>query len=77
MQSLYIKPEEQDMIFNDHYSGESVKQLNLQGSGLGMGLIRKAILLNGGNFIVIPGKKFKKRNYAENIFRLILPVNRV
>lgn len=77
MQSLYIKPEEKDLIFDDHYSGESVKQLNLQGSGLGMGLIRKAILLNGGNFIVIPGKKFRKRNYAENVFRLILPVNRV
>lgn len=77
MQSLYIKPEERDLIFDDHYSGESVKQLNLQGSGLGMGLIRKAILLNGGNFIVIPGKKFKKRIYAENIFRLILPVNRI
>jgi predicted ABC-type ATPase len=31
----------------------------------------------GGNFIVIPGKKFKKSNYAENIFRLLLPVNRL
>lgn len=77
MHSLYIKPEELDLIFNDHYSGESVRQSNLQGSGLGMGLIKKAILLNGGDFIVIPGKKFKKSNYAENIFRLILPVNRI
>lgn len=77
MHSLYINPEELDAIFKDHYSGESVRQLNLQGLGLGMGLIKKAILLNGGNFIVIPGKKFKKSNYAENIFRLLLPVNRL
>lgn len=77
MRSLYIKPDEIDLIFNDHYSGESVRLSKLQGSGLGMGLIKKAILLNGGNFIVIPGKKFKKSNYAENVFRLILPVNRV
>lgn len=77
MQSLYIKPEELDLIFNDHYSGESVKQLNLQGTGLGMGLIKKAILLNGGNFTVIPGIKFKKSNYADNVFRLTLPLNRM
>lgn len=77
MHSLYIKPEELNMVFEDHYSGETVRQQNLQGSGLGMGLIRKAILLNGGDFIVIPGKKFKKSNFAENIFRLLLPVNRL
>lgn len=77
MHSLYIKPEESELIFNDHYSGESVIQSNLQGSGLGMGLIKKAILLNGGNFIVIPGKKFKKSNFAENVFRLLLPVKRL
>ena len=76
MQSLYIKPEELNMVFMDHYSGETVRQLNLQGSGLGMGLIQKAIQLNGGDFTVIPGRKFKKSSFADNIFRLILPVNR-
>lgn len=76
MQSFYIKPEELNLIFKDHYSGESVRLLNIQGSGLGMGLIKKAIQLNGGDFIVIPGKKFKKSNYAENVFRLLLPVKR-
>lgn len=76
MDSLHIFPEEVDKIFEDHYSGR-IPQLNgLSGKGLGMGLIRKAVLLNNGRFEISPGKSSKKiegKLYSENLFRLILP----
>ncbi len=72
MCSIVIRPEEFDRIFEDGVSG-SVPQANkLNGSGLGMGLIKKAIELNNGIFSVIPGKTYTKVkndiSYADNIF---------
>lgn len=73
MQSFYIKPNERENIFEDNYSGEVVLAYKLQGQGLGMGLIRKAITMNNGQFIVIAGEKNRRNDFANNIFRIILP----
>ena len=76
MESLHIYPDEIDLIFQDHYSGRIATANTLAGKGLGMGIIRKAINLNGGKFEVISGKSAKKSNgklFSNNIFRIILP----
>lgn len=76
MRSLYIYEEEINIIFDDHQSGKTAKDLKLNGSGLGMGLIRKALAINRGKIKVIPGmKKYKKsgKDFGDNIFRIMLP----
>lgn len=79
MTSLFIKREEVNLVFNDGFSGEIPKAHNLSGSGLGMGLIRKAVSLNNGIFSIIPGSScIRARNglsYAENKFVITLPLN--
>ncbi len=73
MKSFYISPEERNTIFEDHVSGGIVTKKNLNGSGLGMGLIKKALTMNKGNIEVIPGEKRINSDYSQNIFRFILP----
>lgn len=76
MESLHIYPDEGESIFEDHYSGRIAAANNIAGKGLGMGIIRKAVKLNGGSFEVIPGVSYKKFNgklYSTNKFRFILP----
>ena len=76
MESLHIYPDEVESIFEDHYSGRIAAANNIAGKGLGMGIIRKAVKLNGGSFEVIPGISYKKSNgklYSTNRFRFILP----
>lgn len=72
MTSIHIKRDEVNQIFNDGFSGSIPKAHELSGSGLGMGLIRKAVSLNNGIFTVIPGTSYiKGRNgilYSENKF---------
>ena len=76
MKSLYIYEDEINTIFDDHQSGKAAKDLNLNGSGLGMGLIRKALTINGGKIEVIPGReKIKKSgiDYGDNLFKITIP----
>ena len=57
-------------------AGKAAKDLNLNGSGLGMGLIRKALTINGGKIEVIPGReKIKKSgiDYGDNLFKITIP----
>lgn len=78
MESLHIFPEETEKIFEEHYSGRIPVANGLAGKGLGMGLIRKAVLLNNGQFEIVPGKSSKKiegKLFSENQFRVILPKN--
>lgn len=76
MTSIVIKENELDKIFTDGVSGQIPQAHKLNGSGLGMGLIRKAVELNHGTFNVIPGKTCTKANngifYAENNFIITL-----
>ena len=73
MTSMHIQPGERDKIFNDHYSGIQAVEHKLNGHGLGLGYIRKAALLNGGEFKVIAGNKIARANgvnYSTNQFVL-------
>lgn len=74
MKSLHIAKDEKDKIFEDHYSGKSTKAKKINGSGLGMGLIRKALQINGAEIEVICGSKIFKsdgQDFSDNTFRLI------
>lgn len=71
MKSFYIRPDERSFIFNDHYSGTEAIANKLNGNGLGMGYIRKALALNNGEFIIYAGDKIEtknKINYSDNLF---------
>jgi K+-sensing histidine kinase KdpD len=73
MNSLHINANEKEKIFEDEYSGENAIKSDTNGSGLGMGLIRKALLINKANIEVINGKaknKYKGQLYSINVFRL-------
>lgn len=75
MKSLKIEEEEVEYMFEDHYSGKAAVKAKLNGTGLGMGLIKKALNLNKGDIEVIPGEKSTKissNEYAENIFKIRL-----
>lgn len=75
MTSIAIHEKEIESIFIDGVSGAIPKANNLHGSGLGMGLIKKAVELNNGIFLVLPGKTFTKKGgiyYAENKFVISL-----
>lgn len=73
MKSFNISPEESKIIFDDHVSGEIPLKKNLNGSGLGMGLIKKALEMNKGEVKVIPGEKKLNSDYSMNVFRFKLP----
>lgn len=73
MKSFYIFTEEVENMFNDHFSGKVASSQKLNGSGLGMGLIRKALTINGASIIVKPGSdkiRINDIDYGNNIFRL-------
>ncbi len=73
MFSFPILENEIEKIFEDNYSGVFAQEKKRQGAGLGMGLIKKAIALNGGSIEVIAGEisdKKKKIEYAKNEFIL-------
>lgn len=76
MTSIVIKPDEVDRIFDDGFSGCIPKANKINGSGLGMGLIKKAVELNNGTFSVIPGETYTKAKngiyYAQNLFVITL-----
>lgn len=71
MSSFYIHPSERTSIFNDHYSGVEAVANKLNGNGLGLGYIKKALALNNGKFIIHAGDKIETKNkmkYSENTF---------
>lgn len=79
MNSLHINANEKEKIFDDEYSGENAIKSKTNGSGLGMGLIRKALLLNKADIDVINGhakNKYKGQLYSINIFRLKFKTDR-
>lgn len=75
MKSLHIARDERNKIFEDNYSGKSTLSKQKNGSGLGMGLIRKALAINNAEIEVICGEKSTRiegQDFSDNIFRLIL-----
>lgn len=76
MRSLKIYPDEVDRLFEDHFSGKAAITAKLQGTGLGMGVLKKALSINGGTIEVVPGEqvyKYSGKEYAENSFIIQLP----
>lgn len=74
MKSLHIAKEEKNKIFEDNYSGKSTTSKRKNGSGLGMGLIRKALSINNAEIEVICGEKSTRiegQDFSDNTFRLI------
>lgn len=76
MVSISIPETEVDSIFVDGFSGSIPQAHSLNGSGLGMGLIKKAVELNKGEFRVYPGEtNMKGKNgisYSNNKFIISL-----
>lgn len=76
MRSLRIYPDEVDRLFEDHFSGKAAISAKLQGTGFGMGLLKKALSVNKGSIEVVPGEqvfKYSGKEYAENSFVIQLP----
>lgn len=73
MESLAIKPEEQDLIFEEGVSGSNALDAKLHGAGLGLYLARSMARINGGNLNVLAGSPLRGSQYARNTFVLTLP----
>ena len=76
MRSLYIQPGEEEEMFNEGYSGEIAKKIDLAGKGIGMYRAKRLIELNNGTITVEPGEyiyKIKNIDYADNKFVITLP----
>ncbi len=72
MESLSIKPEEQELIFEEGRSGSNAIDANLNGAGLGLYLGRAMATMNSGNLNVLPGP-LGGSQYSRNTFVLTLP----
>lgn len=71
MTSMHILPDEREKIFENNYSGKQAKSHNMNGLGLGLGYIRKAVSLNNATFKVLAGDISYRANgisYSTNQF---------
>ncbi|MFD2755292.1 ATP-binding protein [Comamonas terrae] len=75
MESLAIKPDEQDLIFEEGYSGSNAIDSKLHGAGLGLYLARSMARINYGNLNVLAGLPLRGSQYARNTFVLTIPGN--
>lgn len=75
MESLAIKGEENDLIFEEGYSGSNAIDAKLNGAGLGLYLARSMARINSGNLNVLSGHPRLGAKYARNTFVLTLPEN--
>jgi signal transduction histidine kinase len=73
MESLVIKPDEQDLIFEEGYSGTNAIDAGLRGAGLGLYLARSMARMNSGNLNIIAGRPLGGARHARNTFVLTLP----
>jgi len=67
MKSLPIEEDEMDLIFVEGYSGKNAKKMKLEGKGVGMFHVKKALKLNNATIEVECGKD-RKQDYAQNKF---------
>jgi hypothetical protein len=79
MNSLKIKKQEKDKIFNENYSGDFAKATTLSGNGIGLSIVKKLVELNSGNISVELDIEPYKRNkimgipFEQNRFKIQLP----
>lgn len=78
MISLKITDTDMNRLFEDKYSGELARELNLNGEGRGMSIVKKAVELNNGEIRIQRDVSFNNRKvvdeteYVNNIFTLKL-----
>lgn len=78
MLSLYIKEGEEDLIFNEGYSGQVAKESQKAGHGIGMYRARRLIALNRGTLTLEAGGVESTANglpYAHNNIIIAMPLN--
>ena len=77
MNSLEVKHDEAEKIFNEGYSGEVAKARKLNGTGLGMFLARDLFQINRIGVRFYPGipikNGFKEMAYAQNMLEITFP----
>lgn len=73
MESLSIKPEEKERIFDEGYSGSNAIDSNLNGAGLGLYLALSMARMNSGKLCVLTGPPLGGSLYSRNTFVLTLP----
>lgn len=77
MESLYVRQDEVQRIFEDGYSGTESTKGGLNGKGIGMFQARRLVGLNNGSITFHAGKKVKDRRdglcYADNAIIIKLP----
>ncbi len=74
MESLAIRHDELERVFEEGYSGANAQTENLAGEGIGLYLARAMARLNGGQLNLIAGQPLRGSKYARNAFILTLPV---
>lgn len=62
MTSLYLDPEEVPRIFEEGVSGALPDLIGTAGKGLGMGLVRDLLCLNGATIKFVPGARLEPRS---------------
>jgi signal transduction histidine kinase len=80
MTSLPITQDEIDQIFDDGYSGKAARQQSLAGDGVGMGVAKKLLEINGTKLFVDAGAPLYSRlgiSYAENRFYIDFPAKKL
>ncbi|WP_427185126.1 ATP-binding protein [Bordetella bronchialis] len=73
MESLVIKADELDLIFEEGYSGSNAIDAKLNGAGLGLYLARFMARINSGTLNVLAALPLRGSQYARNTFVLTLP----
>ncbi|MEV4781349.1 sensor histidine kinase [Burkholderia sp. LMU1-1-1.1] len=77
MESLSIKPDEKERIFEEEYSGANAKNAKLSGAGIGLYLARSMAKMNAGSLNVHPGPPLGGSQYSRNTFVLTLPARKL
>ena len=76
MTSLLISGEAIHCLLEDGFSSDEAREQGMAGSGLGLGIVKRALDVNSGNLEIvgnIPHRTNIPDGFARNIFRIRLP----
>jgi signal transduction histidine kinase len=73
MTSTYIGADEEDLIFQEAYSGKLACEQKKNGTGIGLYLARQLAQLNGGDLTLLCRRKPGDQLFSANTFVLALP----
>lgn len=72
MESLTIRSNEVDRVFEEGFSGSQAVSRGLHGAGIGLHQAREMARLNGGELYLLPGRQLDGE-YSKNTFTITLP----